>query len=208
MLAQMLYVQWRWSRDLLAFFVVAGVVLPLLLYSLVLRDVDLMTGGRIVGSAALVLSLLAGAVIAAQGYGVDDRAGHVYALSLPCTRAWFLSARSATAFLLLALPALAIWVGGLLTVAQLDVPPMMRSYAGSLALRALLTAWLAHSAIFALRYAAGRRAKIVLAVLLVVYAVFVMIPATRGFMVGAVDFLTSPTGPLGIVFGRWALIDV
>ena len=208
MLRQMLYVQWRWNRDFLAFFVFAGVAFPLLLYAIVLTEVDIMTGGRMVGLTQLIFSLLAGTIVAAQGYTMDDRGGHVYALSVPCTRARFLATRSATAFLLLGLPALGVWIGGLIIVAQLDVPPMLQSYAGSLAIRSLLAAWLAHSVVFALRYAAGRRTAHVLGALIAVVTVFVLVPATRETLFSVGNFIMSHPGPLGIVFGRWTLIDV
>ncbi len=218
MYRQLLYVQWRWSRDLLAFFTVVGFAIPLLLFWFALpyfgtpSATDLVAGGQLVGQFCLGLALLTGAVVAAQGYGLDDRVGHVYALSLPVTRLRFLTLRALAAFALLALPAAAIWIGGALTAGQVDVPPSIRAYPGALALRALLAAWLAHSCMFALRYSAGRRAKVVFFVLLVALllaaASSVVLPASRELFTRAGNFLVSHPGPFGVFFGRWTLFDV
>ena len=41
--------------------------------------------------------MVAGLTVAWQGYGVDDRAGHIYSLSLPVTRTRALALRAASA---------------------------------------------------------------------------------------------------------------
>jgi hypothetical protein len=168
--------------------------------------------GRIIGLASLALSVMAGAAIATQAFGMDERASHVYALSLPVTRARFLGTRAITAGALLGLPALAIWIGGMITVGQVEVPPALRGYPGALAVRVLLAAWLAHSLVFALRYAAGRRARVVFFVLLVAVLgaaiASAVAPGVRGTIAAIGDFLVTHPGPLGIFFGRWTLFDV
>ena len=212
MFRQMLYVQWRWNRDLLALFIVLGFGLPLLMLRITLPDVDLIFAGRIVGYSTIIISLLAGMVVAAQGYGMDERGGHVYALSLPCSRARFLGLRSLAAFGLLGLVALAFWIGGMVALSQVDVPPMLQTYAGSLAIRALLGAWLAHATLFAIRYAAGRRTKQVFGVLALIVLLLTIsaafFPATRTLIARVGDLMTAFPGPFSIVFGRWTLIDV
>lgn len=218
MFRQMLYVQWKWNRDVLAFLVVAAFVTPLWSFWLGTRGIgvasaqELITGGRVVGGFCLVLAVLAGGALAAQGYGMDDRGGHTYALSLPVTRSRFLATRSAAGFTLLVLPALAAWLGSLVTVSQIVVPDSIRAYPGALALRLLLGAWLAHSCVFALRYAAGRRSKgVILAILLALIVssmVFGVLPETRRVLGPIGTFLSANPGPFGILFGRWSLFDV
>ncbi len=219
MFAQQLFAQWKWGRDLLAFFIVLGFAIPLVFLWIALPMIgqpaptELLELGRFIGGGGAVLAVLSGVTIAAQGYSVDDRVGHVYALALPVTRARFLVGRSLTAFLLLVLPGLALWLGGLLAAGQVQVPPTIRAYAGSLALRTILAAWLAHSCTFALRYGAGRRAKGVLLLLLVgsvgVFLVGRLIAPGAGRIVSSTaDFLVSHPGPFGVFFGRWTLFDV
>jgi hypothetical protein len=218
MFRQMLFVQWKYSRDLLAFFIVIGFAVPLMILWFVLPQLhgastrELMEVGQAIGWFSLALAVLAGGTIAAQGYSADERGGHTYALSLPITRSRFLAVRAAAAFAILALPALGVWLGGALAAAQVALPATLRSYSGSLALRMLLAAWLAHSCMFALRYAAGRRAKMVLFVLctslVAVLIVAGVAPGTRDLIARAGDSLVTHPGPFGIFFGRWTLFDV
>jgi len=218
MLGQTLYVQWKWNRDFLAFYTMVAFAAPLIIFWVSLPYLgltsprELVNVGGVVGATTAVIAVLAGLTVAWQGYGVDDRAGHIYALSLPVTRVRALSLRAATAVLMLALPALGVWIGATLALNQLTLPPTLHTYAGSLAVRALLAAWMAHAFMFALRYAAGRRAKMVLATLVIAVGVLgfmtVAVPSTRPAIMRAGDFLISNPGPFGVLFGRWALIDV
>jgi hypothetical protein len=218
MFAQTLYIQWKWNRDFLAFYTIAAFAAPLIILWIALTYVgftsarELVLVGGVVGVTTAVIAVVAGLTVAWQGYGVDDRVGHIYALSLPVTRSRALALRAATAALILILPALGVWLGSMLATTQVTMPPMLRSYAGALAVRALLAAWLAHTCMFALRYAAGRRAKVVLAALVITIGVLGFateaVPAARDTIVRMGNFLISNPGPFGVVFGRWTLIDV
>ena len=218
MFAQTLYVQWKWNRDFLAFYTVAAFAAPLIVLWIALTYLGLTSArelvmvGGVVGVATAVIAVVAGLTVAWQGYGVDDRVGHIYSLSLPVTRTRALALRAGAAALILILPALGAWVGSMLAATQVTMPPMLRSYAGALAIRALLAAWLAHTCMFALRYAAGRRAKFVLATLAVTIGLLGFateaVPAARETIIGIGNFLISNPGPFGVIFGRWTLIDV
>lgn len=218
MFRQMCWVQWRWSRDLLAFFVVAGFTLPLVVGWISVPEMGsptvrtILRMGSMIGWCCLGLSLLAGGALAAQGYGMDERAGHIYPLSLPVTRTRFLVMRALAAGVLLVMPALAIFIGGTLAAGQIELPATLQSYAGGLAIRALLAAWLAHSIVFAVRYAAGRRSRFVffgVLMLVVASALLSLVePGARSALVWLNDVLNTHPGPFGVLFGRWTLFDV
>jgi hypothetical protein len=120
--------------------------------------------------------------------------------------------RAATAAVILTLPAVGVWLGSMLAAGQVALPPTLHSYAGSLAGRALLASWLAHACMFALRYSAGRRAKIVLGTLIMLVgslgAATEAVPNARATILRVGDFVISNPGPFGVLFGRWTLIDV
>ena len=218
MFAQTLYVQWKWNRDFLAFYTAVGFAAPLVILWIALPHLgftsarELVNVGGVVGAAIAVIATLAGLTVAWQGYGIDDRAGHIYALSLPITRSRALAVRAGAAALVLMMPALGVWVGATLAATQVALPATLHTYAGALASRALLTAWLAHACMFALRYSAGRRAKVVLLLLIIgvgtLAVMTVVVPSARGAITRAGDFLISNPGPFGVLFGRWTLIDV
>jgi hypothetical protein len=218
MFGQTLYAQWKWNRDFLAFYAFVGFVAPLLILWIGLPKLGLSSArelvfiGGVVGAAVAVISVLAGVTIAWQGYGVDERVGHIYALSLPVTRIRLLAMRAVSAALLLAVPAAGVWVGATITLRQAGLPPTLHGYALALASRALLASWLAHAFMFALRYAAGRRAAFVFAALILTFGSLAFasqaVPSARAPILRAGDFLISTPGPFGVLFGRWTLIDV
>lgn len=218
MFGQSLYVQWKWNRDFLAFYTAAAFTAPLLILWIALAHLGLSSGrelvtlGGAIGATIAVIAVLAGLTVAWHGYGVDERVGHIYALSLPITRGRTLAIRAGTAAIMLVLPALGVWAGAMLAASQVELPASLHSYAGSLAGKALLASWLAHGCMFALRYSARRRAKVVLGILMVgVSALAVtatIAPNARGPITRAGDFLISNPGPFGVLFGRWTLIDV
>jgi hypothetical protein len=92
MFAQTLYVQWKWNRDFLAFYTIVAFAAPLVILWAAVPHLGLTSGrelvsvGGAIGVTTGVIAVLAGLTIAWQGYGVDERAGHIYALSLPVTR--------------------------------------------------------------------------------------------------------------------------
>jgi hypothetical protein len=218
MFAQSLFVQWKWNRDFLAFYTIVAAAGPLVILWIALPQLgltsarELVAVGSAVGAAAAAIAVLAGLTLAWQGYGVDDRAGHIYTLSLPVTRGRLLGLRAATASLLLVLPALGVWAGATLAAHQAHLPPTLDSYAGSLAIRAVLASWLAHSCMFALRYGAGRRAKALGAALAIGGSLLGLLallsPGVRDLMDTLADALISNPGPFGVLFGRWTMIDV
>jgi len=218
MFGQTLYVQWKWNRDFLAFYTLVGFAAPLLILWIALPHLglssarELVTVGGVVGAGVAVISVLAGITVAWQGYGVDERGGHIYALSLPITRTRALAIRAGTAAVILTLPAIGVWIGSMLAAGQAALPATLHSYAGSLAGRALLASWLTHACVFALRYSAGRRANLVLATLIITVGALAFatetVPSARGAIIRAGDAVISTQGPFGVLFGRWTLIDV
>jgi hypothetical protein len=218
MFGHTLYVQWKWNRDFLAFYSAVGFAAPLVILWIALPHLgltsarELVSVGNAVGMTTAVIASVAGLTVAWQGYGIDDRVGHIYALSLPITRRRALALRAGTAALVLMLPALGVWVGATLAASQVALPATLHSYAGSLASRALLAAWLSHACMFALRYSAGRQAKMMLAILLIglclLGVAIVLLPPVRAALSSGYAFLISNPGPFGVLFGRWTLIDV
>jgi len=218
MFGQTLYTQWKWNRDFLAFYALVGFVAPLGILWIGLPHLGLSSArelvmvGGVIGAAIAVISVLGGVTIAWQGYGVDERVGHIYALSLPVTRMRLLAMRVLSATLLLVVPAVGVWAGATVALGQAGLPPTLHGYALSLAARALLASWLAHPCVFALRYAAGRRAALVFAALIITFGSLAFaseaVPSVRAPILRAGDFLISSPGPFGVLFGRWTLIDV
>src|SRR5688572_4233150 len=139
MFGQTLYVQWKWNRDFLAFYTAVAFAAPLAICWISLPILgftsarELVLVGGVVGVTTAVIAVMAGLTVAWQGYGLDDRVGHIYTLSLPITRSRALAIRAGAASLVLALPALGAWLGATLAAGQVNLPATLHSYAGSLA---------------------------------------------------------------------------
>ena len=218
MFSQTLYVQWKWNRDFLAFFTALGFATPLIIMWIALPHFgftsprELVSVGGAIGAVCGGIAAITGMSVAWQGYNIDERGGHIYALSLPITRLRALWLRAGTAVITLIVPAMGIWIGGMVAASQMNIPATLESYAGALAIRALLTSWLVHACIFALRYSAGRKAKAILgivagAVVLIVILITI-VPSTREQIFRLGQLISSSPGPFGVLFGRWTLIDV
>lgn len=219
MFIAMLRAQWIWSRAMMLFFIGAGFAIPLLSVPIVAsgrytwmtaaRIVDI---GGLVGVAIAIAITVAAIALEIQNWGVDERGGHVYTLSLPIDRRRYALHRLAGSFLFLALVCIAIAAGGIAAGLLIDLPSTLRTYPLALALRALLAGWFVHTVAFAFRVGVRGRGRTTLFGALVVVAIAMMISAAPGragtwlLIVGRL--LVAPGGPLGILAGHWSLIDV
>lgn len=218
MFTQILWTQLKWTRTLLAVLAVVTFAAPSLAWRLgdagagsASAPTAIMVGFSAVGPILMVIACLAGFVLVAHTWNLDGAAKHVYALSLPLPWSRFVAMRFGAGALSLLIPTLALWLGSLVALLMVQMPPTLHSYAGTLALRFLLGALLAYALSFLLQYLAGRRAPVVLLVLLlaVVGVTFVlgMLGYTR--LLGTIGHaLVEWPGPLAVFARDWKLIDV
>lgn len=213
----MLYTQWKWSRLPLLPGVVVAFALPLLSVQQAGGDPELIDPRNLLHSVGAwsvwypVLAAALGLLLATTAWGADHRGGHVYALSLPVERWRYVLLRFAAGALLLLVALIAFWAGSLVAVAAAVIPPGLRAYPNTLALRFALAALVAYAFFFAISSGTARTAGYVLAALGGVAAVHVLLLA-GGLDVNLLGWLferfLSPAGPLHAFTGRWMLIDV
>jgi hypothetical protein len=112
---------------------------------------------------------------------------------------------------LLAAPALALWLGALLASGTVAVPAGLHTYPVALALRFALALAVAYAVFFAITAGTTRTAGYVLAILGGIVVVQVLASAA-GMELNLIPFLSDRLllwpGPLEIFSGRWMLIDV
>lgn len=220
MFRAMLRAQWIWSRAMMLAFFAAGFALPVVSVPMAQRGVlgvlpasGLVQVGQIVGLLVAITVCVASVALVLQNWSADERGRHIYALSLPIERRRYLAYRLGGGFLLLAAIALVIWLGGMAASWLLELPDSLRAYPASLALRALMAAWLVHALAFLVRFGFGLRANRVLAGGVIVVAVILILPVEsfpgrlQWISLGA-RALVQPGGPLGILVSQWSFIDV
>lgn len=218
MFRMILFTQWKWSRLALLLGVLAAFVLPILSvqragdperHAFIARELL----AAVESWSVLYPALAAGIalVLALSAWGPDHRGRHVYALSLPIPRWHYALQRYGAGIVLLAAPALALWLGALLAVGTASIPDGLHVYPGALALRFALALAVAYSVFFAITAGTTRTAGFVLAGIGAIVTVQVLLLAA-GFKVDLVPFISDHVllwpGPLEIFSGRWMLIDV
>ena len=218
MFSEILRTQWKWARLLVLAACVAAFALPIFAVQPLGREVDGWTAGaavlRTMRSFSTMYALLAGAVglaIGISAWSADHRGRHVYALSLPVSRARFALMRLGAGSLLVMLPALSLWIGALVAVASANIPPGLEAFPTSLAIRFLLASMLAYAVFFSIASGTARTAGWVLGGLagVLLLAIFGGEWAfTRGFSDEIEILLFTWPGVLEVFTGRWMLIDV
>jgi hypothetical protein len=223
MFEQILRTNLKWTRVTLATFAVAAFLMPVLAWRfgapsrMVASGFNpadarfMMAGFEPVGFFVAAIAVLGAFILAAQPWNMDAAAQHVYPLSLPVPWRRYVAMRYAAGALTLAVPAAALWMGSLLALAMVQMPPTLRAYPGGLALRFLFASLLAYSATFALQYVFGRRAA--LAALVALLALMALILGLElsgnGAHVAAIGrFLMEWPGPLSLFGNTWRLVDV
>jgi hypothetical protein len=218
MFKAILYTQWKWSRLPLLLMVFAGFALPLVSAQGVESAVqdywlteDMLSSLQ---SWGLVYPLLAAAVglgLALISWSADHRGKHIYALSLPIPRWNYVLLRFSAGACLLAVPALALWMGALVATAATALPAGLQAYPTILALRFGLAAFVAYAIFFAVSAGTNKTAGYVLAVLAAVVVVQLFLDAVGSevhFLQPLMLRLVFWPGPFEIFTGRWMLFDV
>lgn len=227
MFKQILFVQWRSGRLVLLPLVLAAFGLPLL-------SVQGMgaVGGDLTGVPVrwlldrmelwlplyptLALALGTGMGIAAWSW--DQQVKHVYALALPVPRWEYALLKMAAGVLMLLVPVGALWAGGLVATASVDLPAGLNAYPTALAVRFLFASLVSYGALFALASGTVRTVIIFFTGLVVLFVGGEVVAdlVTHFTMTGEPFSLTdwifqhlvTWPGPAQMFSGSWMLIDV
>lgn len=227
MALQLLKLHWKGSRWIVLPLILLTSAVPLLTFRFVADLPAGMGPGPYLDTASglgmfyPILAALAGSLVAVTAWNWDHQAGHVYALSLPISRARYSGLKFLAGFAILALPSAFLLGSGILASALLDLPDGLRAHPVSLTLHFLSASAVAYGLFFAL--AAGRMKTAVLVLgsigVLVFLALFGggsldqavgSLPGLNGFAFSDLVFqgLAGDWGPFRVFNGNWALIDV
>lgn len=217
MFRSILYTQWKWARIALIVIAIAAVAVPVgsvrAIGGVILPTMvgDALNTMRMWSVLYTILAALAGLVLAISAWAADQRGHHVYALSLPVPRWHYVLMRFGAGVALLLVPALLVWIGGMIASASVVLPPGLETYPGALALRWLLAAFVAYALFFAISSGTARTAGLVLGILGgLVFADMMLALMDQPAVV--TEFVFSKMfewpGVFEVFTGRWMLIDV
>ena len=217
MFRSILYTQWKWARIALIAIAVAAVAVPVgsvraIGGVVVSTNVgEALNTMRVWSVLYVALAALAGLVLAISAWAADQRGHHVYALSLPVPRWHYVLLRFVAGLTLLLVPALLVWLGGLVASAIVVLPAGLTTYPGALALRWMLAAFVAYALFFAISSGTARTAGLVLGVIAGLVAADMML-ALMDQQAVVLEFVFSKLfewpGVFEVFTGRWMLIDV
>lgn len=164
------------------------------------------------GGAYAVLAALTGLFVGMAAWRPDQTGRHVYALSLPISRARYVMFRFAAGGVFIAPSVVALLVGALLVTWSGAVPESLRGYPFALALRFAFAAAVAYSMFFAIAASTSRTAGLILAAMAgVVFGQYLVnvIGSTEYDILGPItNFIFLKPGILSVFSGRWMLVDV
>lgn len=213
-------VQWKWTRVGVLFGVLLGFAIPvasvqtLRIYFADFRETSAGNVVQMMQQAGVLYAMLAagvGLTIALLAWNADHKGRHIYALSLPVSRARYAGMRFAAGALFLTGPALGVLIGGLVATAVVTIPDGLHAYPIALAIRFYLSSFVAFAIFFAIAASSQRAAAITLGgvatVFLVAFALSAM-GVNYDLLDRAGTLLFSEPGLLSVFTGRWMLIDV
>lgn len=221
---QLLFLHWKAVRWALVPFMVAAFALPLLSVQEMGGDPFAVSTVRsMLGNTAQwlpffpILATAIGLVLGMTAWHWDHRHNHVYALSLPISRARYATLKFGAGALLALLPVAALLAGSLIATMAVDIPEGLRAYPLQLSGRFFFAVLTLYAILFATAAGTVRTTAILLAVgwgvpiltLLGVAYFGDTFPVLQGIDVGRwVTRALEDFGPFRILIGNWALIDV
>lgn len=213
MFKALMTVQWKWSRGVALLATILGFAVPIASMQLI-ESTD--PGGFVrdmqqFGVVYAVLAAGVGLAFAMFAWGSDHKGRHVYALSLPVSRARYAAMKFASGLIFLVVPAAGVLVGCLIASVVAPIPPGLHAYPFSLTLRFFFASCVAFSMFFAVASSTPKAAGAILAAIATVFvAQFLISTANSDFdlLSHVADLIFTAPGVLSVFTGRWMLIDV
>jgi hypothetical protein len=213
-------VQWKWTRASVLLATILGFAIPV--SAVRFFDPSRYSGGRptpgtvvrAMQEAGVLYAFLAGAIgltVAFISWNADHKGRHIYALSLPVSRARYALMKFGAGSAFLLLPAAGVLLGCLIAAAIIEIPPGMHAYPVQVAIRFLLSMFVAYAIFFAIAASSQRAAATVLGVIAGFLVLAVMINAmgvNYDILGNTARLIFAEPGILSIFTGRWMLVDV
>jgi hypothetical protein len=213
-------IQWKTSFTAVFLLAVAGFVVPLLAvqgagFSVGERRawdlVAMLVSVEATGMLFPLLAVIAGLALAVSAWSADHQGDHVYALTLPVPRWYYVLLRFGAGAVLIVPVAAAVGIGCALAIGSLELPEGLRTYAVAVTLRFALAALVSYAALFALAAGTKRTAGLIFGALVglfVLAELLAMAGVGAGLWAVLVEGIFTRFGPFHVLAGPWMLIGV
>lgn len=214
MFRAILLTQWKWTRMVVLFATVLAFSMPLFAYAAA-RQTETARGfitatQQWAGGYALLAAAL-GLLVALSAWQHDHQGRHVYALSLPVSRARYAGLRLGAGAVFLLPAIVALLLGALIVTFSGTIPDGLRAYPIALTLRFAFAAMLAYAIFFAIASSTPQTAGVILGLIAAVFFTQYLLTVfgNRIDLIGVItNFIFVRPGILSVFTGRWMLIDV
>lgn len=214
MFRAILMTQWKWSRLIILLATIAGFVLPLASLQSASTAFDaatFVTAMQAWATGYALLAAMVGLLVALSAWQPDHAGRHVYALSLPVSRARYTALRFGAGSVFLAIPIVAVLIGCLVVAGIGAIPAGLHAYPLELTVRFALAAFVAYAIFFAIASSTPQAAGVVIGVIVAVLFTQYLL-TVGGSKVDIIqpigDFLFVRPGLFSVFTGRWMLVDV
>lgn len=213
MFRAILETQWKGTRAMVLLATIVGFALPLASNQFATGAYDAgdyVNRMQVFGVGYALLAAGIGLVVALAAWSLDHRGRHVYALSLPVTRARYVLMRLGAGAVFLAPPTIAVLLGALLIAALGSLPPGLHAYPVALTLRFAFAALVAYALFFAIGSSTQRTAGIVLgsiAALFLAQYVLSLVDVKFDLLRRVFELAFDSPGVFSVFAGRWSLVD-
>ena len=220
MFAAVCRVQWKASFTAVFLLAVAGFIVPLLAVQPAgfsagdRRAWDLVQMLASVEAASGLFPLLAiilGLTLSVSAWSADHQGDHVYALTLPVPRWYYVLLRFGAGVVLIVPVTVVVGLGCALAIGSLDLPTGLRTYAMAVTFRFALAALVSYAATFALAAGTKRTAGVIIGGVVALFAIaelLAMAGTGPGLFGLLIEGILSRPGPFEIFAGPWMLIGV
>ncbi len=206
--------QWKWSRLVVLLSTVAAFALPLASLrsaSDAFSATDFVRQMQSWATGYALLAAASGLLVALMAWQQDHAGHHVYALSLPVSRARYTAMRFGAGAAFLAAPVVAVLIGCLIVAASHAIPQGLHVYPLELATRFALAAFVSYSIFFAIASSTPQTAGVVIGIIAAVLFTQYLLSVTNtdvDILGPIANFLFVRPGFFSVFAGRWMLVDV
>jgi hypothetical protein len=214
MFAAVTKTQWKWTRAAVLLATLIGFAIPLGSLEAARNAYspsDFIMRMQMWGAGYAMLAAGTGLLVALAAWSHDHRGRHVYALSLPVSRARYALLRFAAGAIFLVPPIVAVLISSSIVSMSSAIPNGLHAYPFALTLRFAFAAGVAYAVFFAISSSTPKAAGVVLGSIVALFLAqfLVGLVSSRADLIGTVsNWVFVEPGVLSVFAGRWMLIDV
>jgi hypothetical protein len=214
MFAAVTKTQWKWTRAVVTLTTLIGFAIPLGSLETARNAYspsDFIIRMQTWGAGYALLAAGTGLLVALAAWSHDHRGRHVYALSLPVSRARYALLRFGAGAIFLIPPVIAVLISASMVSMSSAIPNGLHAYPLALTLRFAFAAGVAYAVFFAISSATPKAAGMVLGAIAALFLAqfLVGLVSSKADLIGTVsNWVFVEPGVLSVFAGRWMLIDV